>query len=100
MFCISLKIIAHRLYSEKDVERLRWIKAKIDEGMQTGQAIRALKRLEEEGLFPEAVPPLLPMARTEGQQTTMAVFHEPLTDALVYNNLGTADQALGEMRAV
>lgn len=39
----------HRLYSEADVQRLRWVKARIDDGMQTRQAVRALKSWEEEG---------------------------------------------------
>jgi DNA-binding transcriptional MerR regulator len=36
----------HRLYSEKDVLRLIWVKDRIEEGMQTSQAIQALKHLE------------------------------------------------------
>jgi DNA-binding transcriptional MerR regulator len=37
----------HRLYSEKDVIRLRWVKARIDEGMQTSQAIQVLMHQEK-----------------------------------------------------
>ena len=33
----------HRLYSEKEVQRLRWVKVKIDGGMQVRQVIRALR---------------------------------------------------------
>lgn len=39
----------HRLYSEKDVLRLQWVKARIDDGMQTSQAIQALQLQEKEG---------------------------------------------------
>jgi MerR family transcriptional regulator, light-induced transcriptional regulator len=39
----------HRLYSEEDIQRLRWVKSRVDEGMQTRQAVRALKSLEESG---------------------------------------------------
>ena len=39
----------HRLYSERDVLRLRWVKERINEGMQTAQAIHALHRQEEAG---------------------------------------------------
>src|SRR5512145_1174419 len=41
----------HRLYSEKDVLRLRWVKKRIDEGMQTAQAINALKHQENTGHY-------------------------------------------------
>jgi CheY-like chemotaxis protein len=33
----------HRLYSQEDVERLRWIKAKVDSGVQVGAAHGLLK---------------------------------------------------------
>jgi len=36
----------HRLYSEVDVLALQWVKHRIDQGMQTGQAIRAFQNLE------------------------------------------------------
>jgi DNA-binding transcriptional MerR regulator len=38
----------HRLCSEREVMRLRWVKARVDDGMQTGQAIRALQHMEQE----------------------------------------------------
>src|SRR5690349_9893330 len=31
-----------RLYSEREVARLRWVKARVDQGMQVSQAIKAL----------------------------------------------------------
>ena len=40
----------HRLYTRGEIDRLRWVKSKIDSGMQTRQAIRALETLE----YPEA----------------------------------------------
>ena len=36
----------HRLYSERDIMRLRWVKGRIGEGMQTAQAIQALRHQE------------------------------------------------------
>src|SRR5690242_17944421 len=35
-----------RLYSEREVARLRWVQAHIDQGMQVSQAIRALRHQE------------------------------------------------------
>ncbi len=39
----------HRLYSERDIQQLRWVKTRIDGGMQTRQAVRALETLISEG---------------------------------------------------
>lgn len=39
----------HRLYSQEQVQRLQWVKQRVDAGMQISQAIRALEHLEREG---------------------------------------------------
>src|SRR5439155_1152306 len=38
----------HRLYSERDIQRITWVKESMDGGMKTSQAIRALESLEQE----------------------------------------------------
>jgi MerR family transcriptional regulator, light-induced transcriptional regulator len=44
----------YRLYSEHDVQTLRWLKMQIDTGMNIGQAARKLSQLREVGLDPAA----------------------------------------------
>lgn len=89
----------HRLYSEKEVMRLRWVKARIDEGMQTGQAIRALQHAEAEGRIPEPAP-LLQAPTSRNVAASLAAFQARLAEALLDHDLGKADQALGEVMAV
>src|SRR5512136_3126567 len=57
----------HRLYSEKDVLRLRWVKDRIDEGMQTAQAINALRHQEQNGnlTLVELLPPGMNVEHSE-----------------------------------
>lgn len=90
----------HRLYSEKDVMRLRWVKARIDEGLQTAQAISALRHQEETGRF-VSEPDLV---FTEEERTSagsfLPVFQERLFDHLVNRQLGHADQLFGEALAL
>ena len=38
----------HRLYSEKDIMQLRWVRDRIEEGMQTAQSINALRHQEQD----------------------------------------------------
>lgn len=91
----------HRLYSERDVIRLRWVKDRIDEGMQTAQAINALRHQEQTGAVtllepvgqpethrPSSVPPQLPLQR------------QALIDALIDRDLTRADSILGEALAI
>src|SRR5512140_1628448 len=50
----------HRLYSQQEILRLKWVKLRVEEGMQVSKAIRALYRLEQEGGLPSAAPLSLP----------------------------------------
>lgn len=91
----------HRLYSEQELARLRWVKSTIDEGMQTSQAIRALHSHERQGRIPElgtlASEPA-PQPAIEG--TSLDIFRQRFTQALENSELDTADQVLGEIMAI
>src|SRR5688500_7242717 len=54
----------HRLYSERQIEQIQWVKNQIDGGMKTGEAIRALLRLEPNG----PLPPTLHMLQSAVEQ--------------------------------
>lgn len=87
----------HRLCSEKEVIRLRWVKARVDEGMQTGQAIRALQHMEQDGRFPDLPMPSLRKPPTPTADPSLPLFCERLTDALFQHELEQADLLLGEV---
>ncbi len=84
----------HRLYSERDVLRLRWVKAQTERGMQTAQAIQALHYQEATGRIdidkaPQVTEPVPDQARREG-------FLNSLVAALTHHDLDRADQILAE----
>ncbi len=91
----------HRLYSEQELARLRWVKSTIDEGMQTSQAIRALHSRERQGRIPElgmvAAEPA-PQPVLEG--SSLEVFRKRFTQSLENSELDRADQILGEIMAI
>jgi DNA-binding transcriptional MerR regulator len=100
----------HRLYSEKDVVRLRWVKARIDEGMQTAQAIHALRHQEQAGHIavheasqvggtelPPASYPSLMGAAGGGH---LDVFRDRLFEALIHRDIQTADTILSDALSV
>lgn len=106
----------HRLYSEKEIMRLQWVKARIDEGMQTGRAIRALQHLEDEDEqhFPPE-PPLTAATRDTHQAASatpppipaplpddgsLGAFQQRLTQAFLNHDLETANQIFGEALAL
>ena len=90
----------HRLYSEKQVMQLRWVKARTDEGMQTGQAIRALQHMEREGRLPDVpLTATVPM-RHKGSEATLTALKDRLTQTLLAHDVDKADQVLGEAMAL
>jgi len=90
----------HRLYSEKQVMQLRWVKARTDEGMQTGQAIRALQHMEREGRLPDVpLTATVPMRHKESEATLTAL-KDHLTQTLLAHDVDKADQVLGEAMAL
>jgi len=87
----------HRLYSEKDISLLRWIKSQVDAGLATHRAILAAQNLDAEEPLP--LPQPAGPVRTEALLTPLPALREQLSSALIQNELGRADQLLGEMLA-
>jgi len=97
----------HRLYSEAEVQRLRWVKSRIDEGMQTRQAVKALENMEEAGRSAvQGQPPEigLPAAgvplREPGEDSYIHVLQKRLYRALLEHNTDLADQIFNEAQAL
>jgi MerR family transcriptional regulator, light-induced transcriptional regulator len=92
----------HRLYSERDIMRLRWVKSRIGEGMQTAQAIQALRHQELTGQDISTTAPEVPAVdRIEIQSSAVSgLYQDQLTTALIERNIQKADQILGEALAI
>jgi DNA-binding transcriptional MerR regulator len=91
----------HRLFSERDVIRLRWVKERIDEGMQTAQAIHALHHQEQVGNL--TLVEQVPQPRQEmAEQAAPHLFglEEQLFMALQNRDLERAEGILGEALAL
>ena len=90
----------HRLYSENDVMRLRWVKDRIDDGMQTAQAINALRHQETSGHL-VSIPQTYSLASelTVEHENFLDVYRIRLVDALAARELQAADVILGEALA-
>jgi len=93
----------HRLYSEKEVQRLRWVKAKIDAGMHTRQAIKALQLMEAEGgiQIETQLPGVITMAAPNAESGDAGNVHisalqTKLFSALLAHDTGQADQVFND----
>jgi DNA-binding transcriptional MerR regulator len=84
----------HRLYTEYEVQRLQWVKARVDDGMQISQAVRALQIMEEEGRFPESPLPMRAPMYVVENNPTLEQSRNGILDALLDHNTDGADQIL------
>ena len=86
----------HRLYSEHDIIRLRWVKQRVDNGMQTAQAINALRYQEQHGRVASVPDQSTISELTHIDSPHLNIFQERLFTSLLVMDAQTADQALGE----
>jgi DNA-binding transcriptional MerR regulator len=86
----------HRLYSAREVARIQWVKLRIDEGMQTRNAIQALEQMEKNGRFPESPIPSHMMYPPVTADATTDTIRQRLYEALVSHKEEQANQILGE----
>jgi DNA-binding transcriptional MerR regulator len=97
----------HRLYSERDIIQLRWVKNRIDQGMQTAQAIRALHHQESTGHIDndllasrDTETPVLSIPEADASiDPLMLVYQRRLMQAFLERDTAAAEQVLGEALA-
>ena len=88
----------HRLYSQLDVQRLQWVKLRIDEGMQTSQAIRALQHVEREG--EGLVTARAASTQPTGSSESLTLLHQRLLDSLLAHDAEESSRVLSDALAL
>lgn len=89
----------HRLYSQKEIMRLRWVKQRIEEGMQVSRAIQALYHFEKEREISAATLVPQPSARVK-PGSSLPEYKKRLMEALLAHDTEDANLILGEASAV
>lgn len=84
----------HRLYSQQEVLRLQWVKARLDEGMQISQSIRALQRLEQENAIQFNEP--LPWDESSQEDQHILMLQDTLFEALIHHDKKRIDETLAK----
>jgi methanogenic corrinoid protein MtbC1 len=100
----------YRLYSDRDIVMIRWLKAQVDAGMAISQAVSWFTTLTEEATSPEKITlpgvngqsftpmPVAPVR--DAQARNSALLCEQLVTALVRFDEQTAEQTLSEAFAL
>jgi len=88
----------YRLYSERDIAILRWIKNRLDGGLSISSAVREFNDFRKKETWPEATPLLQPGSNLH-QAKPPAFFASQLTKTLLRHDETTAMTLLGEAHA-
>jgi MerR family transcriptional regulator, light-induced transcriptional regulator len=89
----------YRLYSERDVAILRWIKNRVDSGISISNAVTELRSIMRSGSAPEAVPTgpsTIPVQRS----IPPAQYSKNLYQALVGHDEARATEIFHEIQAI
>ena len=87
----------YRLYSERDVAALRWLKRRVDEGLSISQAVAVLQ-MHRDSTNAAAAPMSTPQVNTE--LPSLSDLHRQLIKALLAFDENSADHILSEAFAM
>jgi MerR family transcriptional regulator, light-induced transcriptional regulator len=89
----------YRLYSERDIAVLRWLKNRIEEGISISSAVSELRSMTANNMWPEAVPSA-PTPVVGASDTPPSQYATQLYRALIKHDESKAGDLLREVHAI
>lgn len=89
----------YRLYSERDVAILRWIKNRVDSGVSISNAVSELRSMQKNGVWPEAIP-TAPEVAPSANASPPERYAVLLFQALIRHDESQASDLLREAHAI
>lgn len=86
----------YRLYSDRDIAVLTWIKSRVETGISISSAVLEMHQMEQNGIFPEA-PLHIPEAPSEPLRLSVPQYSQQLYRALVRHDENQAGVLLDEI---
>ena len=90
----------YRLYSERDIQIVRWITHRLDEGLSISNAVREYRSLRAEGIWPEALPTVLAPQPSQAPRYPTSEYAERLFKVLIAHNEAQAKQLVDELQSM
>lgn len=90
----------YRLYSERDIQVIRWITHRLDDGLSISNAVREYKDLRQQAIWPEALPSILPPTPSKEPGHPPAVYAEKLYEAFINHNETQAKQVTDTVQSM
>ena len=86
----------HRLYTEKDITQLKWVKSQVDSGLSPSRAIQAAKSIVDDK---QIIPAANSLMTDIPIRITPSQLKDSLYEALIHHDTDAADRLMGDMLA-
>ncbi len=90
----------YRLYSEQDIQVVRWITHRMDDGLAISKAAKEYHALRENGIWPEALPTVLIPEPAVKPRHQPKVYARKLFDALTSHNEVMAKKIIDDIQSM
>lgn len=90
----------YRLYSERDIQILRWITHRLGDGLTISNAVREYRGLRANGIWPESLPSVLAPQPAEKPQFPPQTYADQLFKAFAAHNEAKAKQIVDDIQSV
>lgn len=90
----------YRLYSERDIQIIRWITHRLDDGLSISNAVREYKGLRGESIWPEALPSILPPEPSKEPGFPPEHYADKLYEAFIDHNETEAKRIVDEVQSM
>jgi methanogenic corrinoid protein MtbC1 len=89
----------YRLYSERDIAILRWLKHRIDEGTSISNAVSELRSMTNRNVWPEAIPQAPSQVSSATNSAPPSYYARQLYNTLIRHDDGRAGDLLRDAHA-
>ncbi len=90
----------YRLYSERDIEIIRWITHRLENDLTISNAVREYQNMRENGIWPEALPSVIPPEPSKKPQFPPKAYADQLYKVLVDHDEANAKRVVDAVQAV
>jgi MerR family transcriptional regulator, light-induced transcriptional regulator len=90
----------YRLYSERDIQIIRWITHRLDEGLSISNAVREYRELRGNGIWPEALPTVMAPQPSQAPRHPTSYYADKLFTALTGHDEAQAKQIVDAVQSM
>lgn len=90
----------YRFYSERDIQVIRWITHKLDDGLSISNAVREYRTLRAKGIWPNALLSIIPPEPSLTPNNPPVFYAKTLFDALTQHRESDAKQIVNDIQSM